>query len=134
MQNSAHIKSFEILGKDTFFNVEIAYNGEVSHEALIAEKMEELIKRGNIEVTYDEDFSSEDETTIDQVIEHLNMTHAEVTDFETDGQFDVYLHKVVAKYGELSYDVTGQFVASYKTEKSANKKVIQITSGTGHKA
>jgi len=126
MKTTVHIKSIEVLGGDTFFKVEIFHNGEVVNETIVAETMEELIKRPNVEITYDEEFATEEGNTIEEIIYDLDMSDAEVSDFETDGKFDVYLHKVTAKHGEVSYNADGEFVGTYKTEKTANKKALQI--------
>jgi len=122
MKTTVHIKSVEKLSNDTFFKVVITHEGETAHETLVAESMEELIKRPNIEITYDED------STIEDVIDDLDMTDAEISDFETDGAFDVYVHKVRAKYGEITYDIEGELVGTYKTERGARNKALKVAS------
>lgn len=122
MKTVAHINSVEVIKYETFFHVEMN-NDEVT---IAVNDMENLIKNPNIEVTYDEDFITKDEELIEQIIDNLRMDHAEVTDFETDGEYDVYLHKVTTRYGKVSYDIEGQYIGSWKTEKTAIKKALQV--------
>lgn len=132
MKTIAHIHSVEVLSNETMFNVQVSKGGVTGMKSLTAVDMEKLIKGSNVEVTYNEDFARKDDSTIDQIIDNLDMTHAEVTDFETDGEFDVYIHKVSANHGEVSYDGAGEFIGSYKTEKTANKKALKLANKIGY--
>ncbi|UGO50871.1 hypothetical protein PQE70_gp018 [Bacillus phage vB_BanS_Nate] len=122
---TVYIKSFDTLVTDVFFQVEISHNGEIQYETMSPESLMELIKRPNVEVTYDEEFESG--RSIDQMIDSVDMMYAEICNDDTDGEFDLYLHMVTAKYGEVTYDREGKFIRTYKTFKSAKNRALKLT-------
>lgn len=111
MKNAIHIKEVqEREGKDVF----ITDTGS----CLTQEEVVALARTVNTEITYDEEFSRPgDMLSIDQGIDRGVTTFIEVT--HDDGFWDVYIHEVKSKYGEVTYDFEGQFKKAYKTENGA---------------
>lgn len=115
-KSTAYIHRVDVIAGDVFYKVEINHKGEVQFETLCAESMQELIRRNDMEVSYNEEFETED-FTIEQMLDQDNMSLVEID--EQEGEYDVYFHKVTVKYGEVEYDAEGEFIRTYKTEKGA---------------
>uniref|UniRef100_A0AB39C7M8 Uncharacterized protein n=1 Tax=Bacillus phage KoopaTroopa TaxID=3234046 RepID=A0AB39C7M8_9CAUD len=125
-KSTVHIYRVDVIAGDTFYKVEINYDGHTQWETLCTESMQELIRRSNVEVTYDEEFETED-FTIEQMLDQDNMSCVEICSDDTDGEYDVYFHKVTAKYGEVSYDADGEFIRTYKSFKSAQNRALKLS-------
>lgn len=118
-----NIMSVEKLSNNYIFKVEIVANGEKKIDFLVDERLVEVINVFQ-EITYCEEFEMASGETIEQALENIGLTYAEVAD--EDGEFDVYLHKVTVSYGEVVCDIEGKFVQTFKTEKAAHNKALKI--------
>ncbi|QIW89700.1 hypothetical protein PQE71_gp018 [Bacillus phage Izhevsk] len=125
-KSTVHIYAVFILGGDTFYKVEMPHEDYVQRETFCAESMGEIIRRSDIEVTYDEEFEV-GEITIESMLDQDNLSCVEICSDDTDGEYDVYFHKVTAKYGEVTYDADGEFIKTYKRLKSAQSKALTLS-------
>jgi hypothetical protein len=121
MTNQITITKIETLSEDTFFTIEINTDQK---EIVSLETMKEIIKYPNNEVSYEEELETEEGTTVDQLIDAVELEIAEDEDGLTGKPvFDIYKHKMRASFGEITYDVAGEYVKTFKTEKGAQNWV-----------
>lgn len=125
-KTTVHIYEVFVLGGDTFYKVEMSRGWDTQRETFCAESMSELVRRADVEMTYDEEFETE-EFTIEQMLDRDNLSCVEVCSDDTDGEYDVYYHKVKAKRGEVSYDADGDFIRTYKNLKSAQNRASKLS-------
>jgi hypothetical protein len=118
-----HIMSVEKLSNNYIFKVEMYYNGENKIDFLVDERLVEVINMFQ-DITYCEEFEMATGETIEQALENIGLTYAEIAD--EGEEFDVYLHKVTVSYGEVSCDIEGKFIQTFKTEKAAKNKALKI--------
>ena len=95
---------------------------------MTGETIAELIKQGDAELTYNQAFQMEDGLTIEQALDNLNLSYAEVNDSEFN-EFDVYLHEVKVRNGLVGVDVSGKFIHSYKSNNPAKKRALKLVNG-----
>ena len=96
--------------------------------AMTGEAIAEIIKQGDLEITYDQAFQMEDGLTIEQALDNLDLSYAEVNETEQD-EFDVYLHEVRVRNGLVGVDVSGKFINSYKKHNPARNKALKLVNG-----
>jgi len=102
----------EEIEEDVFFTVEWVDEGTRRQEVIERATLIELA--GKVEILYNE-YNEELESAID----NADITYIEIADEEDE--YDVYYHGVSVKYGEVTIDIEGDFVKTYKTYKGATK-------------
>jgi len=126
-KTTVHVYRVDTICEDVIFRVEITHNGHTQWEGLDCEQMQSFIRKPNTEITYDEEFETED-YNIEQKLEELHCV--EICSDDTDGEYDLYFHKVRARHGEVEYDGDGEFIRTYKSLKSAQKKALTLSKYT----
>lgn len=127
------IKAVEVLAGDVFYKVEgMAFfpktgskELEFFTETYTHEQMTEVIKSAQFEIEYNDEFETEEGMTIEQALTVAPIQYFEIAD--EDGEYDVYTHVATVKYGEVSMDVQGEFLKTYKTLKGAESFVSKQT-------
>lgn len=117
MKNTFKIIGFHETCGDKFFNVAITDKQGDTHTDLLSEvtlmKFAQAMERKNEKFEIDE----ENEELVNELSQ---LGFIEIAEEEEDGKevFDVYVHKFFAD-DVLSYNVAGEYVKTYKTEKGA---------------
>jgi hypothetical protein len=124
-----HINKVDQIAEDKFFHIEVSHKGETQHEIVAVETLQELITQENVEVTYDNEFETEEEgETIEQAIDNAKLSRAEIDYIFEDEIYDIYYHEVRARHGEVTYDMGGEYIKTYKTEKAAVNNAKKLAS------
>lgn len=117
MKNTFKIIGFHETCGDKFFNVAITDKNNDTHTDIFSEvtlmKFAQAMERKNASFEIDE----ENEELVNELSQ---LGFIEIVEEEEDGKeiFDIYLHKFFAD-DVLSYNVAGEYLKSYKTEKGA---------------
>lgn len=112
----AHILKITTTQEEVIVTIELKKeDGTVKVLEVYMEELTTWIANG-LEVSYEET------EEVEEALRYMNCKYISV-DTEADGskEYDVYVHKAVVYNGEIKMDVVGEFIKSYKREKSAMK-------------
>lgn len=124
-----HIVSADILGQDTFFKIVGTTDDNkdsITFDTVSNETLYNIVQKLKNAVTFDPDFRLEDGTTLEELIQRADLSYSEISDFETDDEYDVYYHKVSTSSGKIVVDTEGEFIKSYKTIRGARSKANEL--------
>jgi hypothetical protein len=117
MKNTLKIVGYHETCGDKFFKIEITNKEGEMHTDIFSEvTLMEAARRikGNFEI------DEENEELMNELSQLAFIEIAEDVDGETGKDvFDVYLHKFIADCDVLEYDLEGEYLKSYKSEKAA---------------
>ena len=120
MKNTFKIIGFDEFCGDKFFTVAITNQDGDTHTDRFSEvtlmKFAQAMERKNASFEIDE----ENEELVNELSQLAYIEIAEETDSETEKDvYDVYLHKFIADEDVLDYNLEGEYLKTYKTEKGA---------------
>ena len=115
MKNTFKIIGFDEFCGDKFFTVAITDKEGLTHTDRFCEatliNFARAMERKNAKFEIDE----ENEELVNELSQ---LAYIELSE-EEGNEFDVYLHKFNVDEDILEYDVAGEFIKTYKTEKGA---------------
>ena len=113
-----HVLNIIEIEAQDFYTVEITEGLDVAEtftQTWGRQQLQDFISDDNIEVTYEEE--NED---LEDALKLLQVGYVEVdVNADGSGEHDVYMHKVSFCSGEVSLDIHGKHIKTYKREKSA---------------
>jgi hypothetical protein len=118
MKNTYKIIGYHETCGDKFFKIAITNQDGDTHTDIFSEvtlmKFAQAMERKNAKFEIDE----ENEELVNELSQ---LAYIEVVEDEEDEKpvFDIYIHKFIADEDVLEYDVAGEYLKSYKTEKGA---------------